>query len=86
MTEYTGFETGGYDGDVASGFDTFEYSAPRNAHDMVFRKERSNRTVTDNADEFMINNEITVDNHTSTDTSNKSNKTIKQDISVRIIC
>jgi len=46
MAEYTGFETGGYDADFSSDFDTFEYSAPMNAHDTVYRKQRSYRTVT----------------------------------------
>jgi len=36
MAEYTGFEVNGYDADVSSKFDSFEYSAPRNAHDAVF--------------------------------------------------
>jgi hypothetical protein len=36
MAEYTGFEVNGYDADVSSDFDSFEYSAPRNAHDSVF--------------------------------------------------
>ena len=36
MTEYTGFESNGYDRDVSSDFESFEYSAPRNAHDAVF--------------------------------------------------
>jgi len=35
MAEYTGFEIGGYDADASSDFDSFEYSAPRNAHDAV---------------------------------------------------
>jgi hypothetical protein len=40
MTEYTGFESNGYDGEVSLDFDTFEYSAPRNAHDAVLGKDR----------------------------------------------
>jgi hypothetical protein len=32
MTEHTDFELNCYDGDVSSNFDTFECSAPRNAH------------------------------------------------------
>jgi len=35
MNQYTGFELGGYDRDVSSKVDSFQYSAPRNAHDSV---------------------------------------------------
>jgi len=45
MAEYTGFEVNGYDADVSSDFDRFEYSAPRNAHDSVVKKERTYRTL-----------------------------------------
>jgi hypothetical protein len=48
MSEYTGFDTGGYDADVSSDFDTFEYPAPRNAHETGFRRERRYRTVIGN--------------------------------------
>jgi len=41
MNQYTGFELGGYDRDVSSDFGTFEYSAPRNAHDSVKKKEHT---------------------------------------------
>jgi hypothetical protein len=40
MAEYTGFEVKGYDRDVSSDFESFEYSAPRNAHDAVFKREK----------------------------------------------
>ena len=67
MAEYTGFEVNGYDGDVSSKFDSFEYSAPRNAHDSVFKRERTYRTVTDNDTDLisntrMINDKMAVDN------------------------
>jgi hypothetical protein len=39
MTEYTGFESNGYDRDVSSDFEFFEYSAPRNAHDSVLKEK-----------------------------------------------
>jgi len=74
MAEYTGFEVNGYDGDVSSKFDSFEYSAPRNAHDAVFKNERTYRTVIVNdtdliSNKRMINDKMAVD----TDTSNKKN-------------
>jgi hypothetical protein len=47
MKQYTGYELNGYDADASSYFETFEYSAPRNARDTVFRKERNYRTVSD---------------------------------------
>jgi len=81
MAEYTGFEVNGYDADVSSDFDSFEYSAPRNAHDSVFNRERTYRTVTvtdtNNDTDFisnkrMINDKMAVD----TDTSNKNKKGI----------
>ena len=88
MAEYTGFEVNGYDGDVSSKFDSFEYSAPRNAHDSVFNRERTYRTVTvtdtNNDTDFisnkrMINDKMAVD----TDTSNKNKK---RDILQMIVC
>jgi len=39
MAEYTGFESNGYDADASSNFDSFEYSAPRNAHDSVLKRK-----------------------------------------------
>ena len=37
MTEYTGFESNGYDRDVSSDFEFFEYSAPKNASTQFLR-------------------------------------------------
>jgi hypothetical protein len=78
MAEYTGFEVNGYDGDVSSKFDSFEYSAPRNAHDAVFKNERTYRTVIGNdtgndliSNKRMINDKMAVDN---SDTSKKKKK------------
>jgi len=80
MAEYTGFEVNGYDGDVSSKFDSFEYSAPRNAHDSVFDRERTYRTVIGNdtgndliSNERMINDKMAVDN---SDTSNKNKQKV----------
>ena len=73
---YTGFESNGYDADVSSDFDSFEYSAPRNAHDSVFKNERTYRTVIEDdtdliSNKRMINDKMAVDN---SETSNKKNK------------
>jgi len=73
---YTGFEVNGYDADVSSDFESFEYSAPRNAHDSVFKRERTYRTVTDNdtdliSNKRMINDKMAVGN---SDTYNKNKK------------
>jgi len=78
MAEYTGFESNGYDRDDSSDFGTFEYSAPRNAHDSVLKKERTYRTVIDDdtyliSDNQMINDKMAVDNE-------KSNKKIQKGI------
>jgi hypothetical protein len=67
MTEYTGFESNGYDRDGSSDFNSFEYSAPRNAHDSVFKRERTYRTVTEDdtdliSDKQMINDKMAVGN------------------------
>ena len=75
MAEYTGFEVNGYDGDVSSKFDSFEYSAPRNAHDSVLKNERTYRTVIVNdtdliSNKRMINDKMAV----GTDTSNRNKK------------
>jgi len=75
MTEYTGFESNGYDRDVSSDFGSFEYSAPRNAHDSVFKRERTYRTVIEDdtdliSNKQMINDKMAVGN----DKSNKKNK------------
>jgi hypothetical protein len=74
MAEYTGFEVNGYDRD-ASDFERFEYSAPRNAHDSVFKRERTYRTVIEDdtdliSNKQMINDKMAVGN----DKSNKKNK------------
>jgi hypothetical protein len=76
MAEYTGFESNGYDRDVSSDFESFEYSAPRNAHDAVFLRERTYRTfIEDDTDlisnKQMINDKMAVGN---SDTSNKNKK------------
>ena len=65
MNQYTGFESNGYDRDVSSDFESFEYSAPRNAHDSVFKKERTYRTVIEDdkdliSDKRMINDKMAV--------------------------
>jgi len=70
---YTGFEVNGYGADVSSDFDSFEYSAPRNAHDAVFLNERTYRTVIEDdtdliSNKRMINDKMAV----GTDTSNKN--------------
>jgi len=75
MAEYTGFEVNGYDRDVSSDFGSFEYSTPRNAHDSVFKRERTYRTIIkDDTDlisnKQMINDKMVVDN----EKSNKKNK------------
>ena len=67
MTEYTGFESNGYDRDVSSDFNSFEYSAPRNAHDSVFKRERTYRTVIEDdtdliSNKQMINDKMVVGN------------------------
>ena len=75
MTEFTGFEVNGYDTDVSSDFGSFEYSAPRNAHDSVFKRERTYRTVIEDdtdlvSDKQMINDKMAVGD----EKSNKKNK------------
>jgi len=62
MPQYTGFEANGYDADVSSDFDSFEYSSPRNAHDAVFTKQRTYRTVTED-DTDLISNDISMINY-----------------------
>jgi len=76
MAEYTGFESNGYDRDVSSDFGRFEYSAPRNAHDSVFKRERTYKTVIEDdtdliSNKQMINDKMAVGN---SETSNKKNK------------
>ena len=75
MNQYTGFELGGYDRDVSSDFGTFEYSSPKNAHDSVFKKERTYRTVIEDdtdliSDKQMINDKMAVGD----EKPNKKNK------------
>jgi hypothetical protein len=65
MAEYTGFELSGYDRNNSSDFESFEYSVPRNAHDAVFRKERTYRSVIEDdtdliSDKQMINDKMVV--------------------------
>ena len=67
MTEFTGFEVNGYDRDVSSDFNSFEYSAARNAHDSVFKRERTYRTVIEDdtdliSNKQMINDKMVVGN------------------------
>jgi len=76
MTEFTGFEVNGYDRDDPSKFDSFEYSAPRNAHDSVFKSERTYRTVIEDDTDLisnmqMINDKMVVGNEKS---NNKNKK------------
>ena len=76
---YTGFESNGYDADVSSDFDSFEYSAPRNAHDSVFKNERTYRTVIEDdtdliSNKRMINDKMAV----GTEISNKKKGDILQ--------
>jgi hypothetical protein len=79
MTEYTGFESNGYDRDVSSDFGSFEYSAPRNAHDSVFKRERTYRAVIEDdtdliSNKRMINDKMAV----GTEISNKKKGDILQ--------
>ena len=60
MTEFTGFEVNGYDTDVSSDFGSIEYSAPRNAHDSVFKKERTYRTVIEGDTDLISNKQQVV--------------------------
>ena len=53
--------------EISSDFESFEYSAPRNAHDSVFKRERTYRTVTEDdtdliSDKQMINDKMAVGN------------------------
>ena len=75
MNQYTGFEVNGYDRDVSSDFGTFEYSAPRNAHDSVFKKERTYRTVIEDDTDLISNKRMINDKMAVGDEkSNKKNK------------
>jgi hypothetical protein len=62
--------------EISSDFESFEYSAPRNAHDAVFKRERTYRTVIEDdtdliSNKQMINDKMAVGN---SDTSNKNKK------------
>jgi len=61
MAEYTGFELDGYDRDVSSDFNSFEYSTPRNAHDAVFKRERTYRTVIEDDTDLISNKKLVND-------------------------
>jgi hypothetical protein len=75
MAEYTGFEVNGYDADASSDFNSFEYSAPKNAHDAVFTKQRTYRTVIEDDTDLISNKQMINDKMVvGSDTSNKKNK------------
>jgi len=74
MAEYTGFESNGYDRD-GSDFESFEYSAPKNAHDSVFKTERTYRTVIEDDTDLIINKQMINDKMVvGNDKSNKNSK------------
>jgi len=84
MAEYTGFESNGYDRDVSSDFGSFEYSAPKNAHDSVFKRERTYRIVIEDDTDLISNKQMINDKMVAgNDTSNKKNK---RDILQMIAC
>jgi hypothetical protein len=85
MAEYTGFESNGYDRDVSSDFESFEYSAPRNAHDAVFKRERTYRTVIED-DTDLISNKQMINNKMAVDNSETSNKKTNRDTLQMTLC